>query len=177
MVSLWCWRQFEHDAALQLASIANYGPLTQSELPQVQRVFLSPYPINPYRWHAIVDTPAFYQLATVDLRTGTVDTSPARDIFYKPPSTLATLAAKRSWLGQVYLDWSSFPLVTDTGLVTGTNNDTGDTGLTAVTFRDLRFMYDVAFLRGRREPPLSGTAYVDVNRHIVRMEMDGHVQK
>jgi inner membrane protein len=46
-----------------------------------------------------------------------------------------------------------------------------------VTFRDLRFMYDVSFMRGREDPPIAGAAYVDGDRRVVRMEMDGKVQR
>jgi inner membrane protein len=98
-----------------------------------------------------------------------VTTNGEADIFYKPPTTLATLVAKRSWLGEVYLDWSSWPLVTDICTDPG--------GLTTVTFRDLRFMYDVSIMRGRENPPLSGAAFVNDDRRVVRMEMDGHIQR
>jgi len=104
----------------------------------------------------------------VDTLNNTVTTSREADIFYKPPTTLATLVAKRTWLGEVYLDWSSYPLVTETG--------TSYEGLTTVTFRDLRFMYDVSFLGGREDPPLSGKVVLNQDRRVVRMEMDGHVQ-
>ena len=53
-------------------------------------------------------------------------------IIYKPPTTLATLVAKRSWLGEIYLDWSQYPVVTETG--------TDPDGITTVSFRDLRFL-------------------------------------
>ena len=89
-------------------------------------------------------------------------------IIYKPPTTLATLVAKRSWLGEVYLDWSQYPVVTETG--------TDPDGLTTVSFRDLRFLYDTPFFSGREKTPLSGTVYVNADRRVVRMEMDGHVQ-
>ncbi len=45
----------------------------------------------------------------------TVDTSDQDDVIFKPPVTAAVVAAKRSWLGRVYLDWARFPLVTDRG--------------------------------------------------------------
>jgi inner membrane protein len=163
IAALWGWRALEHRKALQLAMAGDYSGAT------VLRVSASPYPINPYRWHAVVETPQTYQLATIDTLNDAVTTNGEADIFYKPPTTLATLAAKRSWLGEVYLDWSSWPLVTDTG--------TDPEGLSTVTFRDLRFMYDVSFMRGREDPPLSGAAFVNDDRRVVRMEMDGHIQR
>jgi inner membrane protein len=163
IAALWGWRALEHQKALQLASAGDYNGV------QVLRVSASPYPINPYRWHAVVETPQTYQLATIDTLNNAVTTNSEADIFYKPPTTLATLVAKRSWLGEVYLDWSSWPLVTDTG--------TYPQGLTTVTFRDLRFMYDTPFMQGREDPPLSGAAFVNDDRRVVRMEMNGHIQR
>jgi inner membrane protein len=163
IVALWGFRILQRNEAIQLAT---GGDIASSE---VLRVFVSPYPINPFKWHAIVETPSFYQLATVDTLSVAIDTTQAADIFYKPPTTLATLVAKRSWLGEVYLDWSSYPFVMETG---GTSPD----GLTTVTFRDLRFLYDTPFLSGRENPPLSGSVFLNSDRYIVRMEMDGRVQ-
>lgn len=162
IVALWGWREVERQDAMQLAQAEDYGGA------QVTRVFASPYPVNPFRWHMIVETPNFYQLATADTLRGMVTTNKESDIFYKSPTTLATLVAKQTWLGEVYLDWSSYPLVTETG--------TSFEGLTTVTFRDLRFMYDVSFLNGRENPPLSGEVVLNSDRRVVRMEMDGHVQ-
>lgn len=162
IVALWGWRIVERQNAIQLAQAEDYGA-------PVTRVFASPHPVNPYRWSVIVETPDFYQLATVDTLNDTVETSKESDIFYKPPTTLYTLVAKRTWLGQVYLDWSSFPLVTQT--------DTTYEGLTTVTFRDLRFMYDISFLSGREDPPLSGKVILNADRRVVKMEMDGRVQR
>ena len=162
IVAFWGWRIVEQQDALQLVQAQDYGA-------PVMRVFASPHPVNPYRWSVIVETPNFYQLATVDTLNDTVATSKESDIFYKPPTTLATLVAKRTWLGQVYLDWSSFPLVTQT--------DTSYEGLTTVTFRDLRFMYDISFLSGREDPPLAGKVILNADRRMVKMEMDGRVQR
>jgi inner membrane protein len=163
IVGLWGWRAVEHQKAVQLAMAGDYKGA------EVLRVSVNPYPINPFRWHAVVETPQTYQLSTIDTFNEAATTNEQGDIFYKPPTTLATLVAKRSWLGEVYLDWSSWPLVMETG--------TDPEGLTVVTFRDLRFMYDAPLMRGRESPPLSGTVSVNDDRRVVRMEMDGHVQR
>jgi inner membrane protein len=163
MVALWGWRGVEHEKAVQLALAGDYNGA------KVLRVFVSPSPINPFRWHAVVETPMTYQLATVDTWNDAVTSNEHTDVIYKPPTTLATLVAKRSWLGEVYLDWSSYPLVTDTG--------TDADGITTVSFRDLRFMYDTPFLAGRESPPLSGAVSVNADRRVIRMEMDGRVQR
>jgi inner membrane protein len=46
-----------------------------------------------------------------------------------------------------------------------------------VSFRDLRFFYDTPLFAGRQKAPLSGMVYVNADRRVVRMEMDGRVQK
>jgi inner membrane protein len=163
MMALWGWRWVEHEKAVQLAMAGDYDGA------EVLRVSVNPSPVNPFRWHAVVDTPTTYRLATVDTWNEVVTSKEHTDVIYKPPTTLATLVAKRSWLGEVYLDWSSYPLVTDTG--------TDADGMATVSFRDLRFMYDMPFLAGRESPPLSGNVDVNADRRVVRMEMDGRVQR
>jgi inner membrane protein len=185
MVALWGWREVEHDAAVQLASTASYGPTAtlvgDASAPvspaRVLRVTASPYPGNPYRWHTVVETPEYYQMATVDTLRSTVATDPEQDLFYKPPTTLAMLVAKRSWLGQVYLDWSSWPVVTEMGPTAPIDAPAGTADWTAVRFMDLRFLYDTPMMRGRSGPPLSGMVYVDADRRVARMELFGHVQR
>ncbi len=162
IVALWGLRALEHRKALQLAQSADYNNAP------VLRVAANPYPINPFRWQTIAETPHTYQLATANTLNNTLDSNPQANTFYKPPTTLATLVAKRSWLGEVYLDWSRFPLVTDTGA--------DPDGITTVTFRDLRFMYNTTFLPGREDPPLSGAVYINDDRRIDHMEMDGNTQ-
>lgn len=163
IVSVWAWRIVEHERAIQLARAADYGGA------EVLRVSANPYPINPFHWHVVVETPLSYWLANADTWNGVVTTDQQANVFYKPPTTLATLVAKRSWLGEVYLDWSQYPLVIDTG--------TNPEGLTAVTFRDLRFFYDTPFLTGRETPPISAVVSLNQDRRVVRMEMDGRVQR
>jgi len=162
MAALWTVRFVEHDKAIQLAQTADY-----KDAP-VLRVAADPYPINPFSWQTVVETPQFYQISTANTFNGTIATSDRADTIYKPPTTLATLVAKRSWLGEVYLDWSQYPVVTEMA--------TDPDGLTTVSFRDLRFFYNTPFFSGREKTPLSGTVYVNADRRVVRMEMDGHVQ-
>jgi inner membrane protein len=189
MLALWTWRQIEHDRAIQLASNATYGPAETPApiLPSdVLRVTVSPYPFDPYRWHAVIEAPDFYQIATADTLHHSLDTDPSEDIFYKPPTTMSTLIAKRTWLGEVYLDWSSWPLITDTGRVSSipvplATSVATPPGTTAVTFRDLRFMYDTFLQNGRRDPPISGTVYIDLAadepHRVVEMTMGGRPQR
>ena len=159
----WGWGGWERMTAERMALGGDYGGV------EILRSTVSPYPVTPFRWHAVIETAGFYQMATVDTWNGTVATTGQEDVFHKPAVSLAALAAKRSWLGRVYLDWSQYPVVTDAG----PNQD----GISEVSFRDLRFMYDVSVMHGRESPPLMGTALVDGDRKIVRMEMDGRVQR
>ncbi len=106
IVGLWSWRWVEHDEAVQLASTAAYGP--DSTGAEVLRVTASPYPVNPYHWHTVAETPGFFQIASVDSFRGTLTTNPDQDLFFKSAETPATLAAKESRLGKAYLDWSSW---------------------------------------------------------------------
>ena len=39
---------------------------TQVALDPVTRVALEPYPVNPFRWHAILETAGYYQTAEID---------------------------------------------------------------------------------------------------------------
>ncbi|WP_213804496.1 metal-dependent hydrolase [Granulicella sp. dw_53] len=165
MVALAGWRTIEKEKALQLTEAEDFGE-------GVARVWVSPYPINPYQWHAVVEMPEKYQLAVVDTLHGTVTKSPG-DIFYKPPTTIATLIAKRSWLGEVYLDWSKFPLVSETAQ----SPDPEDQGLTQVTLRDLRVMVDTPFIKGRSGESLAGSVLIDGDRKVVKMEFEGKVQR
>ncbi len=162
MAAVWGVRAYEHGQALELAAAGDYGGAV------VRRIFASPEPVNPFRWHFIVETADAYQLGVADTLTGAVTVTPD-DLLYKPPTTLATLPAKRSWLGEAYLDWSSYPLVTDIG-------PDGD-GLTEVTFRDARFMYDTFLMQGRHHPAIGGVAYLDAERRVASMELNGHTQR
>lgn len=169
---LWAVRGYERVRAEDLARGADYGGA------EVRRSTVSPYPVNPFRWHGIVETPDFFQVSTVDSLSGQVATTSQDDLFYKPRETRATLAAKRSRLGHIYLDWSQWPLVTATnGPAAGSSAEPGDPkATTTVLFRDLRFLYDTALLNGRRDPPLSASALVDANGRVIEMRVGDRVQ-
>lgn len=160
IVVLWGLRSFERSKAIDLARSAEDDPA------KVERTTADPYPFNPFLWQTVTDLPLLYRISTVNTITGEVASSPQSDIFYKPPSTLAALEAKRSWLGHIYLDWSQYPLVNEAG--------TDRSGLTAVTFRDLRFIYATGILSGRT--PLMGVVYINSDRRVDHMEFDGHDQ-
>lgn len=162
VVLLWGLRGYERLQAEALARAADYGDAP------VLRSTVSPYPINPFRWHGVVETPDFFQTSTIDSLSGLAATIAQKDRIYKPAETRATAAAKASPLGRAYLDWSPFPLVTENSLPTAE-------GDTVVTFRDLRFFYDTLGMHGREDSPLMGQVFVSKEGKVVRMSMNGRV--
>ena len=159
MLLLDCLRWAEHAQAqtlLENGSVAS-APVT--------RIGVEPYPINPFHWHAILETPGFYQVAEVNTLHSTVDSDPRRDVMYKPEDTPAVEAAKRTLLGQVYLDWGSWAVVRDVGQepIPGVDPPKLPLGRTwtTVEFSDLRFDYAFASDRGFvRRAPLGGWVYI-----------------
>jgi inner membrane protein len=162
-IALWTLRYFQHEKAIQIAQSGDYNGLP------VLRVAADPYPINPFRWQTVVETPQSFLISSANTLNSDTASTDRGQVIYKPPTTLATLAAKRSWLGRAYLDWSQYPVVTDTGA--------DPDGITTVTFRDLRFVSDIPFFPTGDKAPLSGAVYVNDDRRVVRMEISGHVQR
>lgn len=176
MVILGCWRWAEHAQALVL--LENAG-ITSAP---IRRIAVEPYPLNPFHWHAIAETDDFYQTAEINTRTGFIDSDPERDLLYKPSSTVAVEAAKRTPLGQVYLDWGTWAVVRDLGpeAVTGMEVPQLPPGRTwtTVEFSDLRFAY--SFRGTGREagpPPLSGWVYIVDGHEDAGESMGGRDQK
>lgn len=157
MVGLWCWRWAEHAHGLALLQSQ---PITQDAM---KRIALEPYPVNPWRWHAIVETPRYYQMAEVNTRTDDVESDPQADVLYKPDDTPAIEAAKQTELGKVYLDWGTWAVVRDMGQepVQGMTLPELPKGRTwtTVEFTDLRFGYSFNG-RGTARPPSTLTGYV-----------------
>lgn len=163
MVMLWGWRWSEHGRAQSL--VENVEVATAP----VTRMAIEPYPINPFRWHAILETPAFYQTAEVNTRTGSVESDSQQDVVFKPPVTPATEAAKQTPLGQVYLDWGVWAVVRDVGQVPVAGMEAPKLPpretWTTVEFTDLRFDYSyLGTGRATGRSPLSGWVYI-VNGH------------
>ena len=176
MVLLWGWRWMEQAQARRM--LEN----TQVAAAPVNRVGLEPYMINPFRWHAILETADNYQFAEIDTRTGEIASDPHQDVLFKPPPTAATEAAKRTLLGQVYLDWGTWAVVRDVGQDPVEGMKPPQVGpmqtWTTVEFTDLRFAY--AFLgRGRSSgrSPLSGWVYIVDGRDDAGEAMNGREQR
>jgi inner membrane protein len=176
MVATGCWRWAEHAQALVLLGQA------QITTAKIARSAAEPYPVNPWRWHAIVETPGFYQTAEIDTRSGSVDSDPNTDALYKPADNPAIEAAKQTPLGRVYLDWGTWAVVRDLGpeTIPGSEPPRLPAGRTWTTieFTDLRFSY--AFVGGESvRPPsgLTGAVYVIDGREDGGEFMGGREQK
>ena len=94
----------------------------------------------------MVETPAFFALAPVDSLGPEVDPDDHLEIRYKPEETPVTLAAKRSYLGRVYLDWAQYP-------ITETEALDSPRGGYIVYFQDLRFVQLPRLLEPRGDGP------------------------
>jgi inner membrane protein len=146
VAGLYAARDHEHRKAVQALKQARFNTAA------LVRVSAYPYYWHLFRWYAVAETKDFFASADIDSRTGEVNRNEL-EFVSKPPETAVTLAAKRCYLGRVYLDWAQYPLVTQTS--------TGDGW--AVHFRDLR--YDYPPLRGGTT--LSATVELNQNLHVV----------
>ncbi|MGA9061223.1 MAG: metal-dependent hydrolase [Terracidiphilus sp.] len=180
MFVLGCWRWAEHARALALLDNTNIA----SE--PVLRMAAEPYPVNPFRWHAILETADFYQTAEIDTRTGSINSDPLRDVLYKPADTPAVEAAKRTLLGQVYLDWGTWAVVRDLGPepipgpIPGLNppDFPPNRSWTTVEFTDLRFDYPFIGTRSATaRAPLTGWVYIVDGRDEAGEAMDDREQR
>jgi inner membrane protein len=175
MLLLGCWRWAEHAQALVMLSNA---PVSAEP---ALRTAAEPYMVNPFRWHAIVETPSLYQTAEIDTRTGSIESDPLRNVLYKPADTTAVEAAKQTGLGKVYLDWGTWAVVRDVGPepVPGleTPNLAPNRTWTTVEFTDLRFDYSFLATRGTGgSAPLSGWVYIVDGNQDAGEAMDGREQ-
>lgn len=176
IVVLWGWRWSEHAHALTLVENAQ---IVSAPTPvPIKRMAAEPYPIDPFRWHVIVETADFYQTAEVNTRTGEVDSDPQRDTLYKPPSDAAVEAAKQTPLGKVYLDWGTWAVVRDIGQDPIPGMDPPKLPLgrtwTTVEFTDLRFDYSyLGASRAVGRNPLGAAVYIVDGREDAGESMNG----
>lgn len=169
-------RWWQHDVAVSLAS---HSAIT---LDPIERIAAEPYPWNPFRWHILVETPGYYQTAEVNTWVGSVDSNPKLAIVYKPAVTPAVEAAKRTYLGSVYMDWSKWPVVRDMGQEPAPGMDPprlfpGHTW-TAVRFSDLRFHYSILGDRVASDrSQLTGWVYIVDGRQEAGEAIGGREQR
>ncbi|HET9838084.1 MAG TPA: metal-dependent hydrolase [Candidatus Angelobacter sp.] len=146
-------RDFEHRRAVAALTARTY----QGEEPLRASAF--PHPINPFSWNGVVETRDFFILLPVNSQSGEIDPDELATVRPKPEETPVTLAAKKSYLGQVYLDWAGYPLVSTEKL---------ENGHYQVQFEDLRFESLQGITRNHR-PPLAGYAIVDQQLRVEKM--------
>jgi inner membrane protein len=175
MVVLWCWRWAEQAQAR--AMLENVQVVSAP----VTRMALEPYPVNPFRWHAVLETANSYQTAEIDTWRGEISSDPQRDTIYKPADTAAVEAAKRTLLGQVYLDWGKWAIVRDLGQEPVAGMEPPNLPphrWTTVEFTDLRFAYSFLATRSAAgRSPLAGWVYIVDNRDDAGEAMGGREQK
>ena len=146
VLAVWGLRDFEHHravAALQARVYQDADPIRASAFP---------YWMNPFRWSGVVETKDFFALTWVDSLAPEVDPDGSMEVRFKPEETPVTLAAKKSYLGRVYLDWAQYP-------ITETEELSSPEQGYAVHFEDLRYQHP-----GRSTQPLS--AGVILNRDL-----------
>ena len=102
----------------------------------------------------MVEARDFFETVPVNSQGPEVDNE-AGIQFYKLPQTDAILAADRSHLGRVYLDWAAFPYVQE-------ETDPEDHPGYLVEFQDLRYTYP-----GSRRAPLGGFVLLDRELRVV----------
>jgi len=138
VVAYWGLRDYEHRRAVAALQSRSYQGA------DAVRVSAYPYWVNPFRWHGVVETPSFFATMDVDSlnfnsMSPEVDPEAQMQILYKPEETPVTLAAKKTYLGRVYLSWAQYPLTETEQL----SSDPAVNGRAAyvVRFRDLRYDY------------------------------------
>jgi inner membrane protein len=156
VVFLWGVRDFEHRRAVAALSARTYHgaePLRVSAYPALA---------DPFQWYGVIETQDFFVLAPVKSLEPEVAPEDDLTIRYKPEQTPVTLAADKSYLGRVYLDWARYP-ITETETLSPAGRGY------IVDFQDLRFAQLPRLFgpqRGTRSA-LSAGVELDQNLHIV----------
>jgi inner membrane protein len=122
---MWGVRDYEHRHAVNAMEARTYEGAT------ALRASAYPYMLNPFHWYGLAETKNFF--AQMDVNSSEVDPRDQMRIRYKPEETPVTLAAKKSYLGRVYLSWAKYP-VTETEVLPENRGF-------IVRFRDLRYDY------------------------------------
>lgn len=175
MALWWGVLNAEHLHALELVRSGSY---TREPL---LRAAAEPDMGNPFAWRVVMETKDYDQTAEVHTLNDQVITDAYTDVIHKAPVTAAVAAAKQSYLGRVYLDWSKWPVIEDHDTVRAPGASFApQPGWHTVEFQDLRFGY-APLARGAsgqlENPPLSGWVYVGPGGEIEGMWMAGHEQR
>jgi len=160
VVLLWGLRDFEHRRAVNALAARTY----QNAEPL--RVSAYPTMTDPFQWYGVVETPGFFALAPVNSLGPEVDPGDKLEFRYKPEETSVTLAAKKSYLGRVFLDWAQYP-------ITDTETLDPPQGGYIVNFQDLRFVQLPSLMSrlfgrpGERSRPLGESVRLDKNLQVI----------
>lgn len=186
VVAWWGLRTVEHQRALQMArSQSIEAPTSAPPEPSAnttppvpvylsaQRALASPDMLSPFRWSAVMDFGPVYQLAEINTRDNTLVMG--ETTYPKPGRSAIVLAAERSKLGRVYIDWSPMPFVevTNPDISSGATSSP-DTVTHVVTFRDPRFLGGWLAEGGRQ--PLTGVVKLNAENQVVEQSMDGRIE-
>lgn len=136
VIAYWGLRDYEHRRAVAALQSRSYQGA------DAIRASAYPYMINPFRWYGVVETPAFFATLDVDSlifhsMSAEVDPDAEMQIHYKPEETPVTQAAKKTYLGRVYLSWAQYPIAETEELT----NVGSARAAYLVRFRDLRYEY------------------------------------
>ncbi|MGH9580878.1 MAG: metal-dependent hydrolase [Terriglobales bacterium] len=159
MVLLWGVRDYQHRRAIAALDSRIYHDA------EPLRVGAFPYPVDPFRWHGVVETDAFYETMRVNSAVPDVEADGRTRLRYKPAESPALDAARNSSLGRVYLDWARFPVLEVEPL------DPRQGGY-LVRFLDLRFIYNENDAR-----PLAAAVELDGNLGVVEERFGRRVQR
>lgn len=154
IVLMWGLRDYQHRRAvhaLEARTYNNADPMRASAFPTMT---------DPFHWHGVVETPAFFALMPVNSLGPEVDPDGEMEIRYKPEETPVTLAAKQSYAGRVFLDWAQFPIAETE------NREPPNEGY-VVRFQDLRYAGTTLFARRQRRSPLGQAVVLDKNLKVV----------
>lgn len=164
---MWGVRDFYHRKAVTALENQSYN----GEDPK--RVAAMPFPLNPFRWAGVIETENTFQTMEVDALNGIVDPEERAEVFGKPEETPVTLAAKKSWVGRVYLSWAKFPLVESEPVQE-------PPGGHLVRFRDLRFSYSPIRIGNPTETQfrrvLGASVLLDKDLNVVEIKMGTRIQ-
>ena len=150
VLALWSVRDYEHGRALHALEARSYKGADPI------RVSAYPYWWNPFQWYGVVETQDFFATLLIDSIVPEANPEGRMQIRYKPEETPVTVAAKKSYLGRVYLDWARYP-ITETERL-----ESSPEGY-IVRFKDLR--YDYPGRTGRS--PLGASVELDRNLKVV----------
>jgi inner membrane protein len=153
MVALWGVRDYQHRRAVAALDARVYHGA------EPLRVSAFPYYLNPFKWYGVAETEKFYERVIVDSLTPDVDPRARSETRYKPEETPVVEAAKKTYLGRVYLDWAIYPVMEVENL------GPPQPGY-MVRFYDLRFDYPDLMRRGGRRT-LGARVLLDQNLHEV----------